>query len=118
MSKKIVFKGTPDGCFLPFEPDLLQLDLQEPNTTEPPSDSRTKQIEDLAKLSIKETRDFCFDSFTENDCAELCLRNSSFLYHPESFLLDNVTISQVRILSWGCYAHYSASRKYFQKGRI
>ena len=56
MSKKIVFKGTPDGCFLPFEPDLLQLDLQEPNTTEPPSDSRTKQIEDLAKLSIKETR--------------------------------------------------------------
>ena len=89
MSKKIVFKGTPDGCFLPFEPDLLQLDLQEPNTTEPPSDSRTKQIEDLAKLSIKETRDFCFDSFTENDWAELCLRNSSFLYHPESYCLNN-----------------------------
>ena len=51
MSKKIVFKGTPDGCFLPFEPDLLQLDLQEPNSKEPPSDSRTKQIEDLAKHS-------------------------------------------------------------------
>ena len=89
MSKKNVFKGTPDGCFLPFEPDLLQLDLQEPNTTEPPSDSRMKQIEELAKLSLKETKDFCFDSFTENDWAELCLRNSSFLYHPESYCLNN-----------------------------
>ena len=89
MSKKIVFKGTPDGCFLPFEPDLLQLDLQEPNSTEPPSDSRTKQIEDLAKLSIKETKDFCFDTFSENDWVELCLRNSSFLYHPESYCLNN-----------------------------
>ena len=89
MSKKIVFKGTPDGCFLPFEPDLLQLDLQEPNTTEPPSDSRMKQIEELAKLSIKETRNFCFDSFTENDWAELYLRNSSFLHHPESYCLNN-----------------------------
>ena len=66
MSKKIVFKGTPNGCFLPFEPDLLQLDLHEPNSTEPPSDSRTKQIEELAKLSIKETKDFCFDTFSEN----------------------------------------------------
>ena len=91
MSKKIVFKGTPDGCFLPFEPDLLQLDLQEPNSTEPPADSRMKQIEDLAKLSIKETKDFCFDTFSENDWAELCLRNPSFLYHPESFLLDDET---------------------------
>ena len=89
MSKKIVFKGTPDGCFLPFEPDLLQLDLQEPNSTEPPADSRMKQIEDLAKLSIKETKDFCFDTFSENDWAELCLRNSSFLYHPESYCLNN-----------------------------
>ena len=89
MSKKIVFKGTPDGCFLPFEPDLLQLDLQESNSKEPPSDSRTKQIEGLAKLSIKETRNFCFDSFTENDWAELCLRNPSFLYHPESYCLNN-----------------------------
>ncbi len=89
MSKKIVFKGTPDGCFLPFEPDLLQLDLQEPNSKEPPSDSRMKQIEELAKLSIKETRNFCFDSFTEDDWAELCLRNSSFLYHPESYCLNN-----------------------------
>ena len=89
MSKKIVFKGTPNGCYIPFQPDLLQLDLQEPNSTEPRSDSRTKQIEDLAKLSIKETRNFCFDSFTENDWAELCLRNSSFLYHPESYCLNN-----------------------------
>ena len=24
MSKKIIFKGNPDGCYLPFEPDLLQ----------------------------------------------------------------------------------------------
>ena len=67
MSKKIVFKGTQDGCFLPFEPDLLQLDLQEPNTTEPPSDSRMKQIEELGKLSLKETKDFCFDSFSESE---------------------------------------------------
>ena len=89
MSKKIIFKGNPDGCFLPFEPDLLQLDLQEPNTTEPPSDSRMKQIEELAKLSIKETRNFCFDTFSANDWMELCLRNSSFLYHPESYCLNN-----------------------------
>ena len=89
MSKKIIFKGNPDGCYLPFEPDLLQLDLQEPKSTELPSDSRMKQIEELAKLSIKETRNFCFDSFTENDWAELCLRNSSFLYHPESYCLNN-----------------------------
>ncbi len=91
MSKKIIFKGNPDGCYLPFEPDLLQLDLQEPKSTEPPSDSRTKQIEDLAKLSLKETKNFCFDSFTENDWAELCLRNPSFLYHPESYCLNNET---------------------------
>ena len=71
MSKKIVFKGTPDGCYIPFQPDLLQLDLQEPNSTEPLYDSRMKQIEELAKLSIKETRNFCFDSFTENDWAEI-----------------------------------------------
>ena len=91
MSKKIIFKGTPDGCFLPFEPDLLQLDLQEPNSTEPPSDSRMKQIEELAKLSIEETKDFCFDAFSEHDWMELCLKNSSFFYHPESFLLDDET---------------------------
>ena len=91
MSKKIIFKGNPDGCYLPFEPDLLQLDLQEPKSTEPPSDSRTKQIEDLAKLSLKKTKNFCFDSFTENDWAELCLRNPSFLYHPESYCLNNET---------------------------
>lgn len=89
MSKKIIFKGNPEGCYLPFEPDLLQLDLQEPNTTELPSDSRMKQIEELAKLSLKETKDFCFDSFSESDWIELCLMNSSFLYHPESFLLDD-----------------------------
>ena len=89
MSKKIVFKGTPDECFLPFEPDLFQLDLQEPNSTEPPSDSRMKQIEELAKLSIRETKDFCFDTFSEHDWMELCLRNSSFLYHPESYCLNN-----------------------------
>ena len=90
MNKKIVFKGTPDGCYIPFQPpDLLQLDLQEPKTTEKLTDSRIKQIEDLAKCSLKETKNFCFDPFTENDWAELCLRNSSFLYHPESYCLNN-----------------------------
>ena len=106
MSKKIVFKGTPDGCFLPFEPDLLQLDLQEPNSTEPPSDSRMKQIEELAKLSVEETKDFCFDSFTESDWIELCLMNSSFLYHPESFLLDEETRKAILLM------------KYFRKQNI
>ena len=82
MSKKIIFKGNPDGCYLPFEPGLLQLDLQE-------SSEEPNKIEKLAKLSIKETRNFCFDSFTENDWMELCLRNPSFLYHPESYCLNN-----------------------------
>ena len=89
MSKKIVFKGTPEGCFLPFEPDLLQLDLQDPKSIEPLSDSRTKQIEELAKLSVEETKDFCFDAFSENDWMELCQRNPSFLYHPESYCLND-----------------------------
>ena len=83
MSKKIIFKGNPEGCYLPFEPDLLQLDLQESNSPEP------KKSEQLAKLSLKETKDFCFDSFTESDWIELCLQNPSFIYHPESFLLDD-----------------------------
>ena len=60
MSKKIVFKETQDGCFLPFEPDLLQLDLQE-------SSEEPNKIEQLAKLSLKETKDFCFDSFSESE---------------------------------------------------
>ena len=71
MSKKIIFKGNPDGCYLPFEPGLLQLDLQE-------SSEEPNKIEQLAKLSVKETKDFCFDLFTENDWIELCLMNSSF----------------------------------------
>ena len=100
MSKKIIFKGNPDGCYLPFEPDLLQLDLQDPKSTEPPSDSRTKQIEELAKLSIEETKDFCFDSFTESDWIELCLQNSSFLYHPESFLLDDETRQAILVMQY------------------
>ena len=58
MSKKIVFKGTPDGCFLPFEPDLLQLDLQEPNSTELPSDYRMKQIEDFQNFQSEKQRTF------------------------------------------------------------
>ena len=64
MSKKIIFKGNPDGCYLPFEPDLLQLNLQESKPAEQVVESQQKQIEKLAKLSIKETMDFCFDSFT------------------------------------------------------
>ena len=94
MSKKIVFKGTPDGCFLPFEPDLLQLDLQESKSEEP------NEIERLAKLSVKETKDFCFDSFTESDWIELCLKNSSFLYHPESVLLDDETRQAILLMQY------------------
>ena len=52
MSKKIIFKGNPDGCCLPFEPELLQLDLQKSKSEEP------NKIEQLAKLSAKETKDF------------------------------------------------------------
>ena len=89
MSKKIVFKGTPDGCYIPFQPDLLQLDLQESKPAEQVGESQQKQIEKLARLSIEETKDFCFDSFTESDWIELCLRNPSFLYHPESYCLNN-----------------------------
>ena len=44
MSKKIIFKGNPDGCYLPFEPELLQLDLQESNSEEP------NEIERLEKF--------------------------------------------------------------------
>ena len=94
MSKKIIFKGNPDGCFLPFEPDLLQLDLQESNSKEP------KKSEQLAKLSVKETKDFCFDSFTESDWIELCLQNPSFLYHPESFLLDDETRQAILLMQY------------------
>ena len=92
MSKKIIFKGNPDGCYLPFEPGLLQLDLQESNSEKP------NEIERLAKLSVKETKDFCFDSFTESDWIELCLKNSSFLYHPESFqMLMNLLVQLARM---------------------
>ena len=94
MSKKIIFKGNPDGCFLPFEPDLLQLDLQESKSEDP------NEIERLAKLSVKETKDFCFDSFTESDWIELCLKNSSFLYHPESFLLDDETRQAILLMQY------------------
>ena len=83
MRKKIIFKGNPDGCFLPFEPVLVKLDLQESKSEDP------NEFERLAKLSVKETKDFCFDSFTESDWIELCLKNSSFLYHPESYCLNN-----------------------------
>ena len=99
MSKKIIFKGNPDGCYLPFEPDLLQLNLQESKPTEQVGESQKKQIEKLAKLSIKETRNFCFDSFTENDWAELCLQNPSFLYHPESYCLNNETRQAIILMS-------------------
>ena len=94
MSKKIIFKGNPDGCYLPFEPDLLQLDLQESKSEEP------NKIEQLAKLSVKETKDFCFDSFTESDWIELCLMNPSFLYHPESFLLDDETRQAILLMQY------------------
>lgn len=94
MSKKIIFKGNPDGCFLPFEPDLLQLDLQESKSEDP------NEIERLAKLSVKETKDFGFDSFTENDWAELCLRNSSFLYHPESYCLNNEARQAILLMQY------------------
>ena len=100
MSKKIIFKGNPDGCYLPFEHGLLQLDLQESNSEKP------NEIERLAKLSVKETKDFCFDSFTESEWIELCLENSSFLYHPESFLLDDETRQAILLM------------KYFRKQNI
>ena len=93
MSKQIIFKGNPDGCYLPFEPDLLQLDLQESKSKEP------NEIERLAKLSVKETRRY-FDSFTESDWIELCLQNSSFLYHPESFLLDDETRQAILLMQY------------------
>ena len=93
MSKKIVFKGNPDGCYLPFEPELLQLDLQE-------SSEEPNKIEQIAKLSVKETKDFGFDSFTESDWIELCLMNSSFLYHPESFLLDDETRQAILLMQY------------------
>ena len=80
MSKKIIFKDNNNGCYLPFEQDLLQ---------QLKYDIRRNEIKWLAKLSVKETKDFCFDSLTESDWIELCLMNSSFLYHPESFLLDD-----------------------------
>ena len=99
MSKKIIFKGNPDGCYLPFEPDLLQLDLQESKPTEQVGESQKKQIEKLAKLSIEETKNFCFDSFTESDWIELCLQNSSFLYHPESYCLNNETRQAIILMS-------------------
>ncbi len=94
MSKKIIFKGNPDGCYLPFEPELPQLDLQKSKSEEP------NKIEQLAKLSVKETKDFCFDSFTESDWIELCLKNSSFLYHPESFLLDAETRQAILLMEY------------------
>ena len=94
MSKKIIFKGNPDGCYLPFEPELPQLDLQKSKSEEP------NKIEQLAKLSVKETKDFCFDSFTESDWIELCLKNSSFLYHPESFLLDDETRQAILLMEY------------------
>ena len=94
MSKKIIFKGNPDGCYLPFEPGLLQLDLQESKSEEPNKSAQ------LAKLSVKETKDFCFDSFTESDWIELCLMNSSFLYHPESFLLDDETRQAILLMQY------------------
>ena len=56
MSQKIIFKGTPDGCFLPLEPNLLQLNLQEPNSTKP------NDIEHLKKLSVKKAKVFLIRS--------------------------------------------------------
>ena len=94
MSKKIIFNGNPDGCYLPFEPDLLQLDLQESKSEEP------NKIEQLAKLSVKETKDFSFDLLTENDWIELCLLNPAFLYHPESFLLDDETRQAILLMQY------------------
>ena len=35
MSKKIIFKGTLEECYLPGKTKLLQLNLQEPKTVEP-----------------------------------------------------------------------------------
>ncbi len=93
MSKKIIFKGNPDGCYLPLEPELLQLDLQE-------SSEEPNKIEQIAKLSVKETKDFGFDSFTESDWIELCLMNSSFLYHPESFLLNDETRQAILLMQY------------------
>ena len=94
MSKKIIFKGNPDGCYLPFEPDLLQLDLQESKSEDP------NKIEQLAKLTVKETKDFPFDLFTENDWIELCLLNPAFLFHPESYLLDDETRQAILLMQY------------------
>ena len=68
------------------------MDLQESKSEEP------MKSEQLAKLSVKETKDFCFDSFTESDWIELCLQNPSFLYHPESFLLDDETRQAILLM--------------------
>ena len=93
MSQKIIFKGTPDGCFLPLEPNLLQLNLQEPNSTKP------NDIEHLEKLSVNKAK-FFFDSFIESDWIELCLQNAAFLYHPESFLLDDETRQAILLMQY------------------
>ena len=53
----------------------------------------------LQNFLQKKRRTF-FDSFAESDWIELCLKNSSFLYHPESFLLDDETRQAILLMEY------------------
>lgn len=69
MSRKIVFKGNPDGVFQPFTPNLEQPSLQQAGVAE--------------KVKI------AFDGLNEDDWIELCFREPSYLNHPESYPLGD-----------------------------
>jgi len=69
MSKKIVFKGNPDGVFQPFMPNEEQPSIQQ--------------------TGVEAAENIAFDSLNEDEWIELCFRDPSYLNHPESYPLGD-----------------------------
>ena len=86
MSKKVIFKGNPYGCYQFFEPSQELPENQETPSAAPVTNAVKDKIEQLEKLSGKELKDFC-DNLTENDWIGICSQNSNYLDHPASFPL-------------------------------